>query len=103
MSSKVKSPENLPSKPGVYIMRDASDTIIYIGKAKKLKNRVTSYFRKNSSHTSKVLSMVSNIYDFDYFVTINGTLVIDKNDNIRSIEDIHSEIMDKVIEFLDKK
>lgn len=59
----------LPLVPGVYIMKNSSGQIIYIGKAKKLKNRVTSYFRKNSSHTSKVLSMVSNIYDFDYFVT----------------------------------
>ncbi|MBR5270757.1 MAG: GIY-YIG nuclease family protein, partial [Clostridia bacterium] len=46
MSTKVKSPDNLPNKPGVYIMRDASDTIIYIGKAKSLIKRVKSYFRE---------------------------------------------------------
>ena len=47
MSTKVKSPDNLPNKPGVYIMRDSTDTIIYIGKAKNLVKRVKSYFRKN--------------------------------------------------------
>ena len=45
MSTKVKSPDNLPNKPGVYIMRDSTDTIIYIGKAKNLIKRVKSYFR----------------------------------------------------------
>ena len=42
MSTKVKSPDNLPNKPGVYIMRDASDTIIYIGKAKNQKKKTLS-------------------------------------------------------------
>ena len=46
MSTKVKSPDNLPNKPGVYIMRDNTDTIIYIGKAKNLIKRVKSYFRE---------------------------------------------------------
>ena len=46
MSTKIKSPENLPKKPGVYIMRNASGEIIYIGKAKNLLNRVRSYFRE---------------------------------------------------------
>ena len=47
MSTKLKSPDDLPNKPGVYIMRDKNDTIIYIGKAKNLINRVRSYFREN--------------------------------------------------------
>jgi len=45
MSMKITSPEELPQKPGVYIMHNEEDKIIYIGKAKKLKNRVQSYFK----------------------------------------------------------
>ena len=56
MSTKVKSPDNLPNKPGVYIMRDADDTIIYIGKAKNLVKRVKSYFRKTSKPRRCVLN-----------------------------------------------
>lgn len=52
-------------------MKDAKGKIIYIGKAKILKNRVTSYFRKNSSHTNKVRKMVENVYDFD-FITVKS-------------------------------
>ncbi len=59
----------LPESPGVYIMKSADDTVIYVGKAKILKNRVTQYFRKNSSHTPKVLAMVSNIDHLEYIVT----------------------------------
>lgn len=59
----------LPDKPGVYIMRDNLNNIIYVGKAKILKNRVRQYFRKNSSHNNKVLKMVENIYDLNWIVT----------------------------------
>lgn len=59
----------LTTSPGVYRMRDKSDTIIYIGKAKNLKNRVTSYFRENPDHTPKVAKMVSHVYDYDFIVT----------------------------------
>lgn len=59
----------LTASPGVYIMKDTDDTIIYVGKAKNLKNRVSSYFVNNSQHTPKVLKMVSNIDHFDYIVT----------------------------------
>lgn len=65
--------KNLPEEPGVYLMHDASDTIIYVGKAKILKNRVRQYFQKNSSHTPKVLAMVSNIAYFEYIVTDSET------------------------------
>ena len=58
---------SLPESPGVYIMRDASDKVIYVGKSKKLKNRVTSYF--SSTHTSpKTARMVSLVCDFDYIL-----------------------------------
>lgn len=59
----------LPESPGVYIMKSEDDTVIYVGKAKILKNRVTQYFRKNSSHTPKVTAMVSNIDHLEYIVT----------------------------------
>lgn len=59
----------LTTSPGVYRMRDKSDTIIYIGKAKNLRNRVTSYFRENPDHTPKVAKMVSHVYDYDFIVT----------------------------------
>lgn len=48
--------KNLPEDPGVYIMHDKDDKIIYVGKAKILKNRVRQYFQKNSNHTPKVLA-----------------------------------------------
>ena len=59
----------LTSNPGVYIMKNADDDIIYVGKAKNLKNRVSQYFAANSQHTPKVLKMVSNIDHFEYIVT----------------------------------
>lgn len=58
----------LTSSPGVYIMKNKESAIIYIGKAKNLKNRVTSYFRENPDHTAKVAAMVSNVFDYDYIV-----------------------------------
>lgn len=61
--------KNLPDQPGVYIMHDKNDSIIYVGKAKVLKNRVRQYFQKNKNHTPKVLAMVANIAYFEYIVT----------------------------------
>lgn len=60
---------NLPTLPGTYIMRDAEGTIIYIGKAVNLKNRVKSYFQKNSSHNEKVIAMVNRVASFEYIIT----------------------------------
>lgn len=59
----------LPAKPGVYIMKDNLDNVIYVGKAKILKNRVRQYFRKSSNHSNKVIKMVENIYDLNWIVT----------------------------------
>ncbi len=59
----------LTASPGVYIMRKKDSSIIYIGKAKNLHNRVSSYFRENPDHTPKVAAMVSNVYDYDFIVT----------------------------------
>lgn len=59
----------LTSSPGVYIMKNKESAIIYIGKAKNLRNRVSSYFRENPDHTPKVAAMVSNVFDYDFIVT----------------------------------
>ena len=58
----------LPYAPGVYIMRDKANTVIYVGKAKKLKNRVSQYFQETASHTPKTKIMVSKIDHFDVIV-----------------------------------
>ena len=59
---------NLPLKPGFYIMKNKNGEIIYIGKAKALKNRVTQYFGAGNQHTEKVRKMVGNVYDFEYIL-----------------------------------
>lgn len=58
----------LPTNPGVYVMLGQDGEIIYVGKAKNLKNRVTQYFY-DSVKTEKVMAMVSNIADFYYIIT----------------------------------
>lgn len=60
---------NLPEEPGVYIMKNKDGKVIYVGKAKVLKNRVKQYFLNTSSHTQKVRAMVSNIHTFEYIIT----------------------------------
>lgn len=62
--------KKLPNKPGVYIMRDKDDNILYVGKAVILKNRVRQYFRKNNK-TARIEKMVSLIDHFEYIVTDN--------------------------------
>lgn len=62
--------KKLPKKPGVYIMHDKDDNIIYVGKAISLKNRVSQYFRKTNK-TQRILKMVSLIDHFEYIVTDN--------------------------------
>lgn len=64
-----KKANELPHSPGVYLMHDRTGTVIYVGKAKRLKNRVTSYFRALDSHTPKVLAMVENVADFNTIMT----------------------------------
>ena len=61
----------LPNKPGCYLMKNIDGTIIYVGKAKKLKNRVSSYFR--GKHTGKTARLVSEIVDFEYVVVGSET------------------------------
>lgn len=64
-----KKAMSLPLLPGVYIMKNAENEIIYIGKAKALKNRVSQYFGSQNGHTVKVRKMVENVDEFDYIVT----------------------------------
>lgn len=61
--------KKLPDKPGVYIMKDKNGTVIYVGKAKVLKNRVRQYFQSSAAHTPKVEAMVAKIKEFEYIVT----------------------------------
>lgn len=66
LSALKQKANRLPTTPGVYIMKDKDGTIIYIGKAKSLKNRVTQYFGAGNQHNDKVRKMVSMVDDFEY-------------------------------------
>ena len=59
---------SLPLSPGVYIMRDSENRVIYVGKAKKLRNRVSQYFLDTVSHSPKTRLMVSKIHQFDVII-----------------------------------
>ncbi|WIV11459.1 GIY-YIG nuclease family protein [Proteiniborus sp. MB09-C3] len=66
LKEKVK---NLPSSPGVYIMKNSFGDIIYVGKSKNLKNRVSSYFQNSKNHPQKIERLVKTLKDFDYIIT----------------------------------
>ncbi|MDR2873545.1 MAG: excinuclease ABC subunit UvrC [Methanobrevibacter sp.] len=68
MSTKVKSADNLPEKPGIYIMKDKHDKIIYIGKSKSLKKRVKSYF-KDKHETPKTHVLMKRFHSLEYIIT----------------------------------
>jgi len=61
--------ENLPAKPGVYLMKDASRRVIYVGKAKSLRNRVRAYFHDSPPYHPKISALISKISDFDILAT----------------------------------
>jgi excinuclease ABC subunit C len=61
--------KNLPEKPGVYLMKDENEHVIYVGKAKNLKNRIRQYFHSSANHTNKIKQMVFLIHSFEYIVT----------------------------------
>lgn len=69
----------LPDQPGCYLMKDRQKTVIYVGKAKVLKNRVRSYF--TGSHDAKTQRLVSEIEDFEYIVTSSNleALILEMN------------------------
>lgn len=81
MDLKTKVRE-LPQNSGVYIMKNIDGEVIYVGKAKNLKNRVTQYFQNSKSHTIKVNSMVKNIADFYYIVTPNEAEALALENNL---------------------
>lgn len=61
--------KNLPLTPGVYLMKDSQGKVLYVGKAKNLKNRVQSYFRNSKNHSPKIKKLVKHLRDFDYILT----------------------------------
>ncbi|MCY7335020.1 MAG: excinuclease ABC subunit UvrC, partial [Chamaesiphon sp.] len=61
--------QEIPPEPGVYFMRDATDRILYIGKSKKLRSRVRSYFRDSSHHTPRIAMMVRQVAEIEFIVT----------------------------------
>ena len=71
----------LPNAPGVYLMKDKDDNIIYVGKAKNLKNRVRSYFQSDSNKSMKVIKMVEKIEKFEYIIveTEVEALILESN------------------------
>ena len=73
--------KKLPAKPGVYIMHDVKDAILYVGKAINLRNRVRSYFRENIGRGPQIDKMVSLIARFEYIVTDSEleALVLENN------------------------
>ena len=73
--------KKLPAKPGVYIMHDQDDAIIYVGKAISLRNRVRSYFRESTNKSPKIEKMVTKIARFEYIVTDSEleALVLENN------------------------
>ena len=72
--------KKLPHQPGVYIMKDG-DTILYVGKAVDLHNRVRQYFQSSRGKSPKILKMISRIQEFEYIVTSTETeaLVLENN------------------------
>jgi len=75
---------NLPLSPGVYLMMDKTGKVIYVGKAKKLKNRVSQYFQDSSSHNAKTKQMVSQVDHFDtIFVTSEFEALVLENSLIK--------------------
>ncbi len=70
MSGKIKDKlATLPLCPGVYLMKDINNKIIYVGKSKVLKNRVSQYFQNSAAHSPKTLAMVAQVADFEYIIT----------------------------------
>ena len=78
LTAKIKL---LPTNPGVYVMLGESGEIIYVGKAKNLKNRVSQYFH-DSVKTDKVMAMVSNIVDFYYIITTSEADALSLENNL---------------------
>lgn len=75
------NPSNLPLAPGIYIMKDASGKPIYIGKAKSIRSRVSSYFQESAAHSWKTSAMVRHVADIEFIITKNEmeALILESN------------------------
>ncbi len=73
--------ENLPVKPGVYLFRDDKGSVLYVGKASQLRNRVRSYFQRSKPHDPRLMNMINKIRDLEYIVTDNDVeaLILESN------------------------
>src|SRR5690554_5605945 len=73
--------KKLPENPGIYLMKDSKNDIIYVGKSKNLKKRVSQYFRSGKNHPPKVRAMVKAIEEFEYIITDNEVeaLILEAN------------------------
>ncbi|MBT9536990.1 MAG: GIY-YIG nuclease family protein [Planctomycetota bacterium] len=71
----------IPSRPGVYLLKGAKEDVLYVGKAKNLRNRLRSYFRKSAELDARKTSMMRNVRDISYVVTNNEleALVLEAN------------------------
>ena len=71
----------IPLNPGTYIMKNEKGRVIYVGKAKNLRNRVSSYFKNIASHTVKTLELVKNISSIEFFICQNEVeaLILENN------------------------
>ena len=85
--------KKLPEKPGVYIMKDENDAIIYVGKAKILKNRMRQYFRNTKNQPPKVKAMVKHIKEFEYIVTDSEMEALILECNLIKLHKPHYNIM----------
>ncbi len=85
--------ENLTMQPGVYIMKDVNSNIIYIGKAKALKNRISQYFRGKKGKNNKTLALVEKINDFDYIVTKSELDALILENNLIKMHQPHYNIL----------
>ncbi|NMB03959.1 MAG: GIY-YIG nuclease family protein, partial [Tissierellia bacterium] len=65
--------KTVPQEPGVYLMKDAYGKIIYVGKAKRLRNRLSSYFHGVDKHPNKTKTLVVNTSEFDYIIVNSET------------------------------
>ena len=93
MNDKVKNKlDNITTSPGVYLMKDVTGKIIYVGKAKNLKNRVSQYF-SNSEKQIKVASMVSNIDDDNSSITSNCEKLLSIDTNASSSGDFTTPLI----------
>ena len=89
----------VPHKPGCYLMKDENGIIIYVGKSKNLKNRLSSYFKQ--THTGKTAMLVRDISDFDYIITSSNLEALLLEINLQLFFDLKLNIF-LVSQFIEK-